>query len=218
MASSDRGTKRTDPDTGKKFYDLNMDPIVSPYTGKSYPRSFFEQLTGKASPVTARKVDDEDELEEEDEVEETAGPEIVSLEDADAEEAGEEEIPKSRMSRSTRNSATTRKTCSSKTRTMRTTASASTSAKTKTADFIRVLAPGEAFARCLKKVSFRHLHGDGSSNRFRLASDGHRLPNLPEWGHSSAGRALAWHARGQRFDPAWLHQILLTSRHFVSAL
>jgi hypothetical protein len=27
------------------------------------------------------------------------------------------------------------------------------------------------------------------------------------WGHSSAGRALAWHARGRRFDPAWLHQI-----------
>ena len=25
-------------------------------------------------------------------------------------------------------------------------------------------------------------------------------------GHSSAGRALAWHARGRRFDPAWLHQ------------
>lgn len=93
MASSDRGTKRTDPDTGKKFYDLNMDPIVSPYTGKSYPRSFFEQLAGKASPATARKIDDEDELEEEDEVEETAGPEIVSLEDADAEEAGEEDIP-----------------------------------------------------------------------------------------------------------------------------
>src|SRR5277367_892963 len=28
------------------------------------------------------------------------------------------------------------------------------------------------------------------------------------WGYSSAGRALAWHARGRRFDPAWLHQIL----------
>ena len=27
------------------------------------------------------------------------------------------------------------------------------------------------------------------------------------WGHSSAGRAPAWHAGGQRFDPAWLHQI-----------
>jgi hypothetical protein len=31
--------------------------------------------------------------------------------------------------------------------------------------------------------------------------------NVPNGrGHSSAGRALAWHARGQRFDPAWLHQ------------
>ena len=91
---AERGTKRTDPDTGKKFYDLNMDPIVSPYTGKSYPRSFFEQvLAGKPSPATARKVDDEDENEEEDEVEDAAAPELVSLEDADAEEAGEDEIP-----------------------------------------------------------------------------------------------------------------------------
>src|SRR5690242_16400684 len=28
------------------------------------------------------------------------------------------------------------------------------------------------------------------------------------WGHSSAGRALEWHSRGRRFDPAWLHQPL----------
>ena len=27
------------------------------------------------------------------------------------------------------------------------------------------------------------------------------------WGHSSAGRALAWHARGQEFDPPCLHHI-----------
>ena len=27
------------------------------------------------------------------------------------------------------------------------------------------------------------------------------------WGHSSAGRAPAWHAGGRRFDPGWLHQI-----------
>ena len=90
--ANERGTKRTDPDTGKKFYDLNLDPIVSPYTGKSYPRSFFEQLTGKASPATARKVDDEDETEEE-EIEDVAAPEIVSLEEADAEEAGDDEVP-----------------------------------------------------------------------------------------------------------------------------
>jgi len=95
MASSERGTKRTDPETGKKFYDLNLDPIVSPYTGKSYPRSYFEQvLAGKPSPATARKVvADEEEEEIEEEVEDVAAPEIVSLEDADAEESGEEEIP-----------------------------------------------------------------------------------------------------------------------------
>ena len=95
MASSERGTKRTDPETGKKFYDLNLDPIVSPYTGKSYPRSYFEQvLAGKPSPVKERKVDVEDDEEEvEEEVEDVAAPEIVSLEDADAEESGDEEIP-----------------------------------------------------------------------------------------------------------------------------
>ena len=26
------------------------------------------------------------------------------------------------------------------------------------------------------------------------------------WGHSSVGRAPAWHAGGQRFESAWLHQ------------
>ena len=29
---------------------------------------------------------------------------------------------------------------------------------------------------------------------------------LATWGYSSAGRALEWHSRGQRFDPAYLHQ------------
>ena len=35
------------------------------------------------------------------------------------------------------------------------------------------------------------------------------------WGISSAGRALAWHARGQRFDPAILHQKAL---YFVGSM
>ncbi len=30
-----------------------------------------------------------------------------------------------------------------------------------------------------------------------------------QWGHSSAGRAPAWHAGGQRFESAWLHSIRL---------
>src|SRR6185369_17581258 len=34
---------------------------------------------------------------------------------------------------------------------------------------------------------------------------GPRIILRSPWGYSSAGRALAWHARGQRFDPAYLH-------------
>lgn len=34
MPKADWGIKRECPDTGKRFYDLNRDPIVSPYTGK----------------------------------------------------------------------------------------------------------------------------------------------------------------------------------------
>ena len=34
---------------------------------------------------------------------------------------------------------------------------------------------------------------------------------LTFWGYSSAGRALEWHSRGQRFDPAYLHQIKNTT-------
>ncbi|HEV7718147.1 MAG TPA: TIGR02300 family protein [Arsenicitalea sp.] len=93
MASFDRGTKREDPDTGRKFYDLNKDPIVSPFTGKSYPRSFFEQtVRGKAAAERAVPEDDEEEVEVE-EVADAAAPEIVSLDEVEAEEAGDEEIP-----------------------------------------------------------------------------------------------------------------------------
>ena len=34
------------------------------------------------------------------------------------------------------------------------------------------------------------------------------------WGYSSAGRALEWHSRGQRFDPAYLHQKASKSSYF----
>lgn len=95
MAQEDRGTKREDPDTGKKFYDLNRDPIVSPYTGKSYPRSYFEQRVVRKAGARAAE-EEEEELETEDAVVATADePEVISLEDADAEEAGAdgEDIP-----------------------------------------------------------------------------------------------------------------------------
>src|SRR5271154_3747088 len=37
VAKSDLGTKRICPTTGKKFYDLNKTPVISPYTGEVVP-------------------------------------------------------------------------------------------------------------------------------------------------------------------------------------
>ena len=51
---------------------------------------------------------------------------------------------------------------------------------------------------------------------FLTWSGGLRTVPPLSWGHSSAGRALAWHARGRRFDPAWLHQNLLEIESFLS--
>ena len=81
MAKADLGTKRICPETGRKFYDLNKDPIVSPYTGQTYPRSYFE--SGSSA------IDDEEEVEDKELDNEDAGPEIVSLEEADEEAKGD---------------------------------------------------------------------------------------------------------------------------------
>ena len=35
MPNEQWGTKRICPTTGKRFYDLNKDPIISPYTGET---------------------------------------------------------------------------------------------------------------------------------------------------------------------------------------
>ena len=84
MAKPELGTKRVCPDTGRKFYDLNKDPVISPYTGKVVP---VETPVARARPdqaaaaAPARPVAP---------VEEAAAPqpqeaELVSLEEADAE-------------------------------------------------------------------------------------------------------------------------------------
>jgi uncharacterized protein (TIGR02300 family) len=89
VAKPELGTKRIDPDTGKKFYDLNRDPVVSPYTGKSYPLSFFAETSIAA---VMEKAQEEDEVAEVDT--ENTEVELVPLEEADDEAAaGGEEIP-----------------------------------------------------------------------------------------------------------------------------
>ena len=84
MAKAELGTKRVCPDTGRKFYDLNKDPVISPYTGKVVP---VETPTSRARPESApapRTVAPPEEVA----VPEPIEAEFVSLEDADAEAQG----------------------------------------------------------------------------------------------------------------------------------
>lgn len=87
MAKAELGTKRTCPDTGKKFYDLNKDPIVSPYTGKSWPLSFFEETS--VASIMEKAAEEEDVAEVDTE---NTDIELVSLEDAD-EASGSDDLP-----------------------------------------------------------------------------------------------------------------------------
>jgi uncharacterized protein (TIGR02300 family) len=90
VSHPERGTKRICPETGRKFYDLNRDPIISPYTGKSYPVSFFESNETEIEEIEEKEV----ELEAEEVEEADSDVEIVTLEDADEEASGgSEDVP-----------------------------------------------------------------------------------------------------------------------------
>src|SRR5947207_14577704 len=82
VAKSDLGTKRICPTTGKKFYDLNKSPVISPYTGEvvpiapvAPPRAVRGAAAAAAATAAAADVPEPAEAEE-----------LVSLEEADAEE------------------------------------------------------------------------------------------------------------------------------------
>jgi len=84
VAKSEFGTKRVCPTTGKKFYDLNKKPVISPYTGEVVPvvpiapvaPPRWRSGAARAAPVpTAEAAPERMEAEE-----------LVSLEEADAEE------------------------------------------------------------------------------------------------------------------------------------
>jgi uncharacterized protein (TIGR02300 family) len=83
VAKSDLGTKRICPTTGKKFYDLNKSPVISPYTGEvvpiapvAPPRALRgEAARAHAAAATAEATPEPAEAEE-----------LVPLEEADAEE------------------------------------------------------------------------------------------------------------------------------------
>ena len=81
MAKSDLGTKRICPTTGKKFYDLNKNPVISPYTGEVVPIAPVAPPRGRGDAARATTVATPDAAPEPAEAEE-----LVPLEEADAEE------------------------------------------------------------------------------------------------------------------------------------
>ncbi|HEX3339375.1 MAG: TIGR02300 family protein [Pseudolabrys sp.] len=86
MAKPDLGTKRVCPDTGRKFYDLNKTPVISPYTGKVVPIAAPAPPRSRPEPAAAARpapVAPTESI-----VPETADAEFVSLEDAEAEQQG----------------------------------------------------------------------------------------------------------------------------------
>ena len=59
MAKEEWGTKRICPETGKRFYDLNNDPIISPYTGKEIMLDKSSSETLKANIKTEEKFNEQ---------------------------------------------------------------------------------------------------------------------------------------------------------------
>ena len=67
MPKEEWGTKRLCPETGKRFYDLNASPIISPYTGKevTVDTSKTQTMVADAEDAQTTKMkvaDDDDEL------------------------------------------------------------------------------------------------------------------------------------------------------------
>ena len=83
MAKAELGTKRVCPTTGRKFYDLNKDPVISPYTGEVVPIAVLP-VSRRSAPVAAPVAP----LAPEVEAPEPADVELVPLEEADAEAEG----------------------------------------------------------------------------------------------------------------------------------
>jgi len=79
VAKSELGTKRICPTTGKKFYDLNKNPVISPYTGEVVP-------IAPIAPARARGGDTRN-MAQDTAPEPAEAEELVSLEEADAEES-----------------------------------------------------------------------------------------------------------------------------------
>ncbi len=89
MPKEEWGTKRVCPTTGKRFYDLNKSPIVSPYTGEvvtldtgSKSRTPIAEKAEKKREAAVAD-DKEPELEDSDSADVELGDDILDDEDDD---------------------------------------------------------------------------------------------------------------------------------------
>lgn len=100
MPKEEWGTKRLCPTTGKRFYDMNRSPIVSPYTGEvvqldsSKTRMIAadseDAVTAKAKAATA--TDDDDQVLDEDDVDVDLDDDLLDDDDDDEDTVPLEEI------------------------------------------------------------------------------------------------------------------------------
>ena len=96
MPKLEWGTKRTCPTTGKRFYDLNKSPIVSPYTGEVVDIEVARRKM--AASVISRAVpekDDEvlvDDLDTDDDLLTPGTPDDTELDDELLEEDADDNV------------------------------------------------------------------------------------------------------------------------------
>jgi uncharacterized protein (TIGR02300 family) len=90
MPKEEWGTKRLCPTSGKRFYDLNKDPIVSPYTGEvvEIDSSKTRMIAADAEDaVTAKakeaEVDEDVVLDDDDDVDVDLGDDVLDDEEDD---------------------------------------------------------------------------------------------------------------------------------------
>jgi uncharacterized protein (TIGR02300 family) len=100
MPKEEWGTKRLCPTTGKRFYDLNQNPIISPYTGEvveidlSKSRMIAADAEDAAS-VKAKSKDDDDDVvldDDDDEVDVDLDDDLLDDDEDDTDNVPLEEI------------------------------------------------------------------------------------------------------------------------------
>ncbi|MCF2906622.1 TIGR02300 family protein [Octadecabacter sp. CECT 8868] len=90
MPKEEWGTKRLCPTTGKRFYDLNASPIISPYTGEEVVVETGKTRTMQADAADAQnkakadEAEDDDLVLDDDDADADLGDDVLDDDDDDA--------------------------------------------------------------------------------------------------------------------------------------